>query len=47
MTEFIGKVEVAFLADLAVVTDWHLWVILAAILTAGVLGIWIALGRIR
>ena len=47
MTEFIGKIEVAFLADWAVVTDWHLWVILAVILAAGVLGIWIALGRVR
>jgi hypothetical protein len=47
MAEFIGKVEAARLADWAVATDPHLWIILVTLLVAGVLGVWIALGRIR
>ena len=47
VTEFIGKVEVMIAANWAVFADPHFWIMVSAILTIAILGIWIGLGRIR
>lgn len=38
MTEFIGKVEAAWLADWAVVADPHFWIMMTAILSIMIIG---------